>query len=186
MLYIYLSISIVIARAGKYLQTQEETGRVHIDRTVASLTSPHCRCPLAASISPRVQRMREQLATTQAGRRILGSSTELNGFGVNRRRSIVPRRRACSFARPLRFYSASASVASSRQIVTLATCDYPRTERSEVASSRSSWMGGKASLPVADFTVKFAERKRDLNTRRHKLFSIYSNCFEFCKYLFFP
>lgn len=103
------------------------------------LTSPHCRCPLAASISPRVQRMREQLATTQAERRILGPSTRQRGFDPNRRRSSVWRRRARWFARrPLRFYSACASVASRRQIVTLTTCDYPQTERSGVASSRSS------------------------------------------------
>lgn len=88
-----------------------------------SLTSPHSRCPLAASISPRVQRMRE---TTQAERRILGSSTEQMRFDPNRRRSTVSRRRARWFARPLGFYSASASVASRRQIVTLTTCDYPQ------------------------------------------------------------
>lgn len=78
--------------------------------------------------------------TTQAGRRILGSSTEQKGFDPIRTGDgqTVSRRRARWFARPLGFYSASASVASRRQIVPLTTCDYPQTERSGVASSRSS------------------------------------------------
>lgn len=42
-----------------------------MDCGIASLTSLHCRCPLAASINRSVQRMREQLATNQAEDRIV-------------------------------------------------------------------------------------------------------------------
>lgn len=51
---------------------QNEIRRVVIvDIVVASLTSLHCRCPLAASVNRSVQRMREQLATNQAEDRIV-------------------------------------------------------------------------------------------------------------------
>lgn len=137
MICLFLSLIIHLRlsspRRGSVCKSKEETDRVLIERTVASLTSPHCRCPLAASISRRAHRMREQLAATQAERRILGSSTVANGprcdpATVHCLTASSPLVR--SFARPLGFDSASAAVASRRQIVALTTCDYPRTERS--------------------------------------------------------
>lgn len=52
-------------------EINEETRPSPYWSPVASLTSPHCRCPLAASINRSVQRMREQLATNQAEERIV-------------------------------------------------------------------------------------------------------------------
>lgn len=52
-------------------EINEETKPSPYWSPVASLTSPHCRCPLAASINRSVQRMREQLATNQAEERIV-------------------------------------------------------------------------------------------------------------------
>lgn len=112
---------------------QEEA--LYWSAAVASLTSLHCRCPLAPSINRSAQRMRAQLATNQAEDRIVD-----HRGGEKQPRSRVD---ICGKLEPdgcwVRYWSTPASVASCRRIVTLTTCDYPpQTVRSRAASSQAS------------------------------------------------